>query len=440
MFTLPDIRVEAGLVSADPVQADTSLILNDATLGKLDTATLGAGITWSDITEWVRSFTVNQQFTRQQGPLWSFQAGTCSVVLDNSEGAFDPDNLDGPFASGGVSQIAIMVPVRVRISYGGVVYPLFVGYADAWRPRDIDGFNGDYTELTLTATDAFKVLAGLILPAISTEGAGEDTGARITRILEQADWYTSGEFGSIDTGNSTLQGITYGSDALSLMQTAADSEIGHLYVGPDGAVTFKNRQSLLTETASNTVQAVFGDSPGTSHTDGTELNCAVISRAFDDTTLANDVQATRTGGTLQQVSDSASITSTLFKRSFEKSDLILENDTDTLSWAQWVLYISKDGENRFESVEIDPFADQDNLWLQILNRTFWDRIQLWVRPPNVTDPISKDCFIAGIEHTCDVVAGTWRTKWTLQSADKYGSFFTLDNSTLGRLNENALAF
>jgi hypothetical protein len=34
----------------------------------------------------------------------------------------------------------------------------------------------------------------------------------------------------------------------------------------------------------------------------------------------------------------------------------------------------------------------------------------------------------------------WTAQWTLTSAAKYGSFFTLDNATLGRLDFNALAY
>ena len=64
MFSLPDIRVEAGLTTDDPVQASTSLLLDDATFGLLDTGTLGTSTTWADITEWVRSFSVSRPSNR----------------------------------------------------------------------------------------------------------------------------------------------------------------------------------------------------------------------------------------------------------------------------------------------------------------------------------------------------------------------------------------
>jgi hypothetical protein len=389
------------------------------------------------------------------------------------------------------------------------------------------------------------VLAGITLPAVAIEGIAADTGARIRDILLRAGWYTSAERNVISTGNSQLQGTTLGADPLSLMQIAADSEIGQLYVNGSGAVVFRARRDLLTDARSNTVQAVFGDLPGTVQAAGTELAYAAVARASDDTTIANDVQATRLGGTPQEVRDAASIAKYLFPRTYARSDLILQGDPDALNWAQWVLYVSKGGEDRFESLQIDPAADPANLWPQVLGREIGDRIQIWNRPAqtafpyssaNVTSPASfqifltvpvapgthtvswtvtlsgttgaadannfgltlgsgptlaapsvnagapgvypqppvtfttavadtltvkswsatpttgavygaaipspivKDCFIAGIAHTWDSVASTWLTTFSLQDASKYGSFLTLDNPTLGKLDANALTF
>lgn len=440
VLVLPQIIVEAGLATASPVQPSTVLVLDDPVLGLLDTATLGTGVTWSSISPWVLSFGITRASTRLAGPLWNYQAGTASILLDNSDGRFDPDNLAGPYVTGGASELLPMVPVRVRAVFGTAAYALYSGYADGWMPAQVT-YAGGYAELTLPATDAFKVLAGITLPAlVSPDGPGAATGARVADILTRAGWYTSAEFSAIGPGSSTLQGTLLGDTALNLMQVATDSEIGQLYVNGAGAVAFRGRHQILTEARSNTVQAVFGDLPGTSHPAGTELACAAIGRASDDTTIANDVQATHTGGTLQQVQDAASIARYLFPRSYARSDLILQNDPDALAWAQWVLYVAKAGEDRFESLAVDPAADPANLWPQVLGREIGDRIQVWTRPASVASPVSKDCFIAGITHAWDSVASSWLTTFSLQDASKYGSFLTLDNPTLGQLDANALAF
>jgi hypothetical protein len=159
------------------------------------------------------------------------------------------------------------------------------------------------------------------------------------------------------------------------------------------------------------------------------------------TTIANDVQATIAGGSnLQEVQDTASITKYLFPRSYARTDLILQNDSDALNWAQWVLYISKGGEDRFDTLAVDPAADPANLWPQVLGREIGDRIRVINRPAGVASAVVKDCFIAGITHTWDSPSSAWLTTFSLQDASKYGSFLTLDNPTLGRLDRNALTF
>jgi len=522
---LPQIIVEAGLTPDAPAgQSGTALRLSDAVFGLLDTGTLGTATGWTDISAQVISFTITRPSTRLQGPLWNYQAGTVTILLDNSTGQFDPDNLAGPYVTGGATQLIPMVPVRVRANFASVAYGLYSGFADGWLPAQVT-YEGGYAELTVAGTDAFKILAGVTLAAVSIEGAGADTGARMRDILGRVGWYTSSERLLIDTGNSLLQGTTLGADALSLMQVAADSEIGRLYVNGSGAIVFRNRRSLLTDPRSSTVQAVFGDLPGTVQPAGTELTYAAVGRANDDTTIANDVQATRLSGGLQEVKDLPSIAKYLFPRTYARGDLILQSDGDALNWAQWVLYVSKGAEDRFETLQVDPAADPYTLWPQVLGREIGDRIQVWVRPPGVAagalwslannfgsaptvnftiattsvalltsgdrfqvrtsggvlkeatvftitsigadffgntavtftpaaqavlavgdlvtqtaGEVAKDCFIAGITHVWDSAASSWLTTWTLQSADKYGSFFTLDNATLGRLNSNALTF
>jgi hypothetical protein len=157
----------------------------------------------------------------------------------------------------------------------------------------------------------------------------------------------------------------------------------------------------------------------------------------DDSTVANDVQATRLGGALQEATAPAG--NLRFTRSYARSDLILQTDPDALSWAQWVLGISKTAENRIESLTIDPQADPLNLWPQCLGREIGDRIQVWHRPANVA-AFSRDCFITGITHAWDSGTAMWQTTWTLQDATRYGSWLTLDQPVLGQLDSNMLAW
>jgi hypothetical protein len=432
----PQIIVEVAFPPTDPALMSTDLILDDVTFGLLGTGTLAASDTYTDITAYVQDGTTSRVSTRQQGPLTVYQGGTASFTLNNADGRFDPANLSGPYVAAGVSQVRPMVPVRVRAIYGGVTYSVFSGFATSWIPP-AGNFGPVYDQTVLAVSDAFRIFNGVTIPASGAVGAGELSGSRIRRILAAAGWYASARGSSVIAGgNTAVQATTLGDTALNLMQLTADTEIGELYMDGSGRLVFRNRNAILQDTRSNTVQGVFGGVPGTSHSAGTELECTALARPDDDTTLANDIQATRVGGSLQEVQDAVSIATYLFPRTYARSDLLHNNDTDTLNWANYVSYLSADDEFRFDDVTITPGADPAALFPQALGRDLGDRIQVWKRPPGVT-AYSKDLFVRGITHT--FTPAWWQTVWTTQSAARY-SFFVLDNATLGQLDDNALAF
>src|SRR5215831_17450528 len=245
----PALIVEGGFPTSAPVQPPGTLLLDDPVNGKLDTATLGGSPTWQDLTAWARSGSVTRAASRSQGPLWDYQPGQGSVVLKNGDGRFDPANLSGPYVSGGVTYLNAMVPLRFSAGWNGTTYRLFTGFVDSW---DDDGVNyaGHYAQTTVTATDGQKVLAGIILPLSGgAVGAGELSGARVNRILDNSSWYTGTEKRVVGAGNSRLQayaGQSAGTTdtAWNLLKLAADSEIGELYVNGAGAVVFRGRHQV----------------------------------------------------------------------------------------------------------------------------------------------------------------------------------------------------
>lgn len=435
----PQLIIEGGFATVSPVQPSGTFLLGDAVFGVLGTDILGGDVTWSDLTAWARSGSVSRPAARTQGPLWSYQPGTASIVLSNRDGRFDPDNLGGPYVAAGQTELTAMVPVRVRATWNGITYPLFSGFADSWGD-DGRNYAGRYAQSTLSATDGQKVLGKVTLPAAVPVGAGELSGARVNRVLTTAGWYTGTGQRNVAAGNSSVQAYAGGDTAWNLMQAAADSEIGELYVDGAGRLTFRNRHAILEDARSAVPQAVFGDAAGTAETAGTEQAYYSVTRARDDATLANDVQATRAGGTTQEVKDAASIARYLFPRTYANSSLILQDDVTTLNWAQWVLYVAGGDEDRFDAITLFPLRDPASLWPQALGREVGDRIQVWRRPPGVASPVTRDCFIRGIAHAWDWSAGTWATTWTLQDASKYGSFLTLGNAATGQLGFNALTF
>jgi hypothetical protein len=263
----PLLTVDAGFATATPGLGGTELLLDDPARGLLDTATLGTVTDWTPLggyigdTPIIQSVTITRPSTRQQGPLVTYDAGTCTVTLANSDGRFSPENLAGPYVTAGVSQIRPMVPLRVRATWASVTWTLFSGYVRSWIPPTAQ--NGpDYDYTVAAAQDPFCILEGVTLPAAGAAGAGELSGARVRRILAAAGWYDGAQGGSVlDAGQSAVQAATFGDTALNLLRTTAQSEIGDLYCDGAGRVVFRDRDAPLTATRSNTVQGVFGDQP-----------------------------------------------------------------------------------------------------------------------------------------------------------------------------------
>jgi hypothetical protein len=432
----PQLIIEAGLQPAAPQVPPGTFILDDPVYGQLSEGNqLGDSTTWTDITAFARTATLSRTSTRVQGPLLTYQAGTGSVTLKNGDGRFDPDNAASPYAG----SIRPMIPFRARAVYGSVSYPIWSGFADSWS---VPGTNlgPNYTETTVSGSDGFKILAGVTIPAGGStggDGDGEDSGARVTRILNAAGWYT--DHRRVAVGDSPVQGTNWGDTALNLLQLTADSEIGELYIDGGGFLVFRNRQAILEDARSAQVQAVFGDAPGTAHGALTELPYLGVVRADDDTQLSNDVQATSAGGTLQEAQSLTSQRKYLFPRTYARSDLLLMDDPTTLEWAQWVLSVSLAGDDRFDALTVSPLRDP-GLWPHVLGREIGDRVTVIRRPPGGVGAITQDCFIRGITHTIDASAATWQTQWDLQSAGRYTGFLILDDPTFGLLGTGKLAF
>jgi hypothetical protein len=384
-----------------------------------------AGV-WTNVTAWgKRGITMERGSKRIQSPIIRYEAGTATFHLNNTDRRFDPTNTSGPYVSGGRSQVTPMRPIRIRALWNSTTYEVFRGFVDVW---DVSWVADVYSEVTVRATDGFKVLRNRRRPAVTPVGAGENTGARVTRILDSAGW--PGGDRVIATGNSTLQATDLEGDALSELQAAAESEIGELYMDAAGRVVFRNRHAMLTEARSNTVQATFGATVG-------EFTPAQARIATDDATLWNEIRAQREGGAEQLLGDAASQAEFL-ARTYQASNLVLDSDTGVGGYAGWILYISKDPEVRFDAIQIHAHADPVTLFPQVLGREIGDRIKIVRRPPGGGAPIEREVFIRGISHSTS--PGQWMTTWNLQSATKYGSFLVLDNPILGKLNANALTY
>lgn len=428
-MSLPEVVVDVGFF--DPFVADVFTV-GDPVRGQVGGSPI-AGDVWTQLdASYIRSWRVTWGAGRADTPTLRYEAATATVVLNDPDRRFDAENLAGPYVAGGVSLVQPMVRVRIRAVWDGTSYPLFYGYADDWQP-DYQG--NSWTYVTLTATDPSKILADDDRMAGTPVGAGEDSGARVDRILDLSDWPAGDRV--IAVGDTTLQSTDHAGNALTELQLVQDTEMGEFYFDAQGRAVFRNRQAVFTEPRSASSQATFGDDPAGYAVSG-ELPYADVKPSAGDDSLANHVTIARAGGTEQVVQDGPSIAKYL-KKTHTRNDLLMETDAAALSYASALLFEWSQRVYRFARLEFntpDPHTE-DALWPELLGRQPADRITVFRRPHGGGSPIERDCFVRGGEFESD--GAFWRTGWVLQDATRF-SYFVIGDPVLGRVGFNAIAF
>lgn len=229
MTTTVELGVEIGFILDDPVAG----VLDNTTY------TLG-GLAFIDMTDYVYSVSVTRGKNRE---LDRFNAGTCSVTLNNQNRIFDPFNFESPFAGN------IVPRRRVRVSTDGVTQ--FVGAIDDWNfDYSVDGVS----TASISGSDDFSLLARQVLSgALLPE---EASGARVGRVLDMASvgWPASARV--LDAGKSILAAETPTGNALDYLQTVNDSEVGLLFVGKNGSMYFVDRSNTPTTPTTRTLIGV----------------------------------------------------------------------------------------------------------------------------------------------------------------------------------------
>lgn len=251
-MTLPQVFIDVGFTSTATTGVFT---VGHPTLGQVGVVPIGASDIWTDVTPYVRSWSVKRGASDGDSPTLRYNPGTASIEFNDGFRMFDPENLAGPFVSAGVTQVEAMRRVRIRAVYGGITYAIFYGYADDWVPS-YQGNSWTYT--TLPATDGSVLLSGVDRAALASPvGASEYSGDRVTRILNAAGWPATDRV--IDGGDTTLQATTMAGTPLAELQLVQDTEQGEFYIDAQGRAVFRERRATLSNDRSTDVQARFGD-------------------------------------------------------------------------------------------------------------------------------------------------------------------------------------
>jgi hypothetical protein len=232
--------------------------------------------------------------------------------------------------------------------------------------------------------------------ARTSDFAAETTGARIGDVLTSIGWPAA--MRSIATGASTMpaSGNVAGTPALTLIQAAADAELGNVYVDASGNVVFKARADRNARTPTVTI----GDGPGEMH------YLADLELDFDDERIYNDIQITQTGATPAFSSDAADATSenTYGLRTLTRS-VELASTADVTGMAATLLARYKNPHPRVPQATFDLQSNPGQA-PTLLGLDIGVCVAVKRRPPGAP-AISINCFVDGINDTVNADAGTF---------------------------------
>ena len=404
-MSLIDCKVEIGSNSFQ--YAAGNFVLDSATLGVLGDDKL-AGLTWTDITEFVQSVQIRRGRSRQ---LDYFNAGSATINLNNSSRTFDPLNTASPLYPG------VEPRVLVRISSRG--YWLFTGFVNDWD-LGYDIANQD-TAVAL-CSDAFMVL--------SNQGVGggtlstQLTGARMNTVLTGVGYRGARD---ISTGLSTLgnYAVPNATNALNYLRQVERSELGSFFVAADGTLVFRERGGLPDGDI-----LMFND-------DGSGIPYQSLENQFGDELLYNYVSGTSPAGSEQVASDADSILQYQISQ-YSMPDLLNNSTVEVLNLVQVILNKYKHPKVRFTGFSVEVVGLPDLQKDSVLNADLTDYLYLEktfaTGSPSTFTQLS---VLTGVNH--DIRPDRHKISFAVENAEAY-IFLILGNSFAGQLDFGQLNF
>jgi hypothetical protein len=257
---------------------------------------------------------------------------------------------------------------------------------------------------------------------VASATAGQDTGTRTGKILDQVLWPTN--MRQIDTGNTTCV-VDPGTARTSLdaLFNAAFSEQGAFYINQEGTAVFKNRTNTITSASATPIEF--------NQTGGIPYKNLVF--AFDDKLIINSAGMTRVGGT-QQVSENATSIAKYFPHQLNQENLIAQTDTDTLNIARIYVATRQETTIRIDAMLID-LQDTAVPTATILDLDYFTPLRIQNIQPDGS-MIVKTLQAQGF--AWDITPNQMQV--TITTLEPITDGFTLDSAVQGIIGTSVLAY
>ena len=310
-------------------------IIGDPKYGILGTSTLGSSSLPEptvDLTPNVYQISITRGRNVQRD---QYEAGQCTVRVLDPLSYFNPQNTASPY-------YGYLVPLRkLRVSATTATTQkyLFSGYAIEYRYTYPTSQETGYVDII--CQDAFRLFNMANINTVTDSGAGQTTGTRIGRILNQISFPSS--MRTVATGaNTCIADPATNRTSLAALKNVEFSETGAFYMDGSGTAVFKDRAQVMASLAAS--PTAFNQTGGIPYKN--------IKFAFDDKLIINQANLARVGGSTITVSNQTSIDK-YFPHSVTQTDLVAETDALVTEIAKEYVATRQETTIRIDEIEVD---------------------------------------------------------------------------------------
>jgi hypothetical protein len=351
-------------------------IIGDAINGVIGTSQFAASAVQEPV---VDLSSVTRQITIRRGRNImrdTYEAGTCTVRVLDPDSYFNPQNTSSPY----FGYLTPLRKIRVAATTATTQAFLFSGYVQDYKYTYPQGQETGYVDIL--CSDAFRLLAMANVKTITDSGAGQTTGTRIGKILNQVDFPST--LRVIDTGSTTCQADPDTTrSSLSAIQVAEFTEQGAFFIRPDGTAEFKDRSDVVGSLATAPIE--FNQTTGIPYSN--------LKFAFDDKLIINSASMLRVGGTQVTANDTDSIAK-YFPHGMNVDNLIAQTDAQVQDIADIYVATRKETTIRIDAMTVD-LLDTDVPTDTMIGLDYFDNVKITnVQPDGST--IVKTLQVQGL--------------------------------------------
>jgi hypothetical protein len=346
----------------------------------------------------------------------TYEAGNCTVRVIDTDGSFNPQNINSvyfPF-------LTPLRKIRVAATTATTQAFLFSGYVTDYKYTYPQGQELGYVDIN--CSDAFRLFAMANVNTVASATAGQTTGTRIEKILDQVDFPSSMRI--IDAGSTTVQADPATTrSSLSAIQVAEFTEQGAFFVRADGEVEFKDRADVVGSLAPAPIE--FNQTTGIPYSD--------LKFAFDDKLIINNATMKRIDGNLVTATNSDSIAK-YFPHGMNVENLIAQTDAQVTDIAK--IYVATRAETtiRIDAMTVD-LLDPDVPTDTMIGLEYFDNLKITnVQPDGST--IVKTLQAQGL--AWDITPNSMKV--TVTTLEPIVEGFIIGSSTYGIIGQSIMGY